>query len=101
MQTKFKRNLIDLVKSNHESGDGRFDVQLKPLGSELSGFVFELKWTKESGEDLDKLAQSALEQIRDRRYTAEMRADGITDIISVGLAFCGKNVASTSDYAEN
>ena len=85
------------VKSNRESGDGRFDIQLKPLDDELPGFVFELKWTKDTGEDLGQLAQSALEQIRDRRYTAEMCAEGVAEIISVGLAFCGKNVATTSD----
>ena len=85
------------VKSNRESGDGRFDIQLKPLDNELPGFVFELKWTKDAAEDLDQLAQSALEQIRDKRYTAEMRAEGVAEIISVGLAFCGKNVATTCD----
>ena len=50
------------VESNRESGDGRFDIQLKPHGDGLPGFVFELKWTKDIDEDLDKLAKSALKQ---------------------------------------
>ena len=87
------------VKSNRESGLGRFDIQLRPLGEDLPGFIFELKTTKDSKEDLDQLAKSALEQIRDKQYAAEMKADGVAEIISVGIAFCGKKIATTSDQA--
>ena len=88
------------VKSNRESGDGRFDIQLKPLGDGLPGFIFELKWTKDSSEDLNKLAQSALEQIWEKQYAAEMRTEGVNEIISAGFAFCGKKVATISDYGQ-
>ncbi len=85
------------VKSNRESGLGRFDIQLKPIDKELPGFIFELKTTKNTGEDLEKLAQSALEQIREKQYAVEMKADGVKEIISAGIAFCGKKVATASD----
>lgn len=87
------------VRSNRESGLGRFDIQLKPLVSDLPGFIFELKATKNTGENLNKLAHTALEQISSKQYAAEMKADGVKEIISVGIAFCGKSVATTSDFS--
>ncbi len=80
------------VRSNRESGFGRFDIQLYPLSEDLPGFIFELKHTKEDADDLDQLADAAMEQIDEKKYDAEMCESGIKEIIKVGIAFHGKNV---------
>ncbi len=82
------------VTSNRESGDGRYDIQMLPKNSDLPGILIELKAAKESGsEGLERLAESALEQIVERGYEAEMRALGVTTIYKYGVAFSGKMVA--------
>ena len=80
------------VKSNRESGLGRFDIQLYPLTEDLPGFIFELKHTKDDKEDLEQLANEALAQINEKKYDTEMTEFGIKEIIKVGIAFHGKNV---------
>ena len=84
------------VKSNRESGLGRFDIQLYPLTEDLPGFIFELKHTKEETDDLDQLAFEALAQIDEKKYDVEMVESGIEEIIKVGIAFHGKNVCIKS-----
>ena len=80
------------VRSNRESGLGRFDIQLYPLDSSLPGFIVELKASKKSTESLERLASDALMQIDEKRYEAEMRAAGVQQVIKVGLAFRGKEM---------
>ena len=81
------------VKSNRESGLGRFDIQLYPMTEDLPGFIFELKHTKEENADLERLADEALVQIDEKKYDAEMTESGIKEIIKIGIAFHGKNVS--------
>ena len=82
------------VRSNRESGEGRFDIQLMPRNDKLPGILIELKAGKECSEGaLERLAQTALEQIDDRHYDTEMTAHGVTDILKYGVAFCGKKVS--------
>ena len=38
------------------------------------------------------MAEEALQQITTLRYDADMREDGITDILRFGIAFSGKKV---------
>ena len=80
------------VKSNRESGLGRFDIQLYPLTEDLPGFIFELKHTKDEKDDLEQLAAAALVQIDEKKYDFDMRESGIEEIIKVGIAFHGKTV---------
>ena len=42
--------------------------------------------------DLKTAAGMALEQIKEKNYTTELQARGITRILLIGLAFEGKNV---------
>ena len=79
------------VRSNRESGRRRFDVQLAPLVSGIPGFLFEFKHTNDEHVDLDVLADSALRQIDEKKYDAELRSAGINSVIKIGLAFRGKN----------
>ena len=44
------------------------------------------------GKTLKALAESAINQINDQKYVAEMKAQGIPDIIKYGVAFSGKDV---------
>ncbi|MEI3364925.1 MAG: PD-(D/E)XK nuclease domain-containing protein [Enterocloster sp.] len=79
------------VRSNRESGRRRFDVQLAPLVSGIPGFLFEFKHTNDEHVDLDALADSALRQIDEKKYDAELRSAGINSVIKIGIAFRGKN----------
>jgi hypothetical protein len=79
------------VRSNRESGFGRFDIQLAPLVSGIPGFLFEFKHTNDEHVDLDVLADSALRQIDEKKYDAELRSAGINSVIKIGIAFRGKN----------
>lgn len=55
------------VRSNRESGLGRFDIELLPMVKGIPGFIFEFKHTKDINVDLDSLANSALKQIEDMK----------------------------------
>ena len=82
-----------VVTSNRESGKGRYDIQLKPKDGTLPGILIELKASKNVSVDaLKALAQTALQQIEERKYDTEMLRDGITTILKYGVAFSGKKV---------
>lgn len=81
------------IKSNRESGDGRYDISLIPREDRYPGIIMELKWKKDlREEELDGLAKAALAQIDEMRYDAEMKEDGINEILKFGIAFSGKKV---------
>lgn len=81
------------IKSNRESGDGRYDVCLIPREKRYPGIILELKWKEKLSEAaLNSLADEALAQIDKLRYDSEMKKDGITDILKFGIAFSGKKV---------
>ena len=79
------------VTSNRESGDGRYDIQLKPVKKGLPGILIELKAEKDcSVEKLKKLSETALQQINDKRYDTELLSAGVRTIYKYGVAFSGK-----------
>lgn len=81
------------IRSNRESGLGRYDIQLIPKKSVLPGIIIEVKAAdKDAGVELSKLAQTALKQIEEKKYYTELYAQGINDIIKYGVAFKGKMV---------
>ena len=79
------------VRSNRESGLGRFDVELLPMMKEMPGFIFEFKHTKDINVDLDSLANSALRQIDDMKYDTELMDLGVKNIVKIGIAFRQKS----------
>lgn len=79
------------IRSNRESGLGRFDIQLMPLTKGMPGFIFEFKHTKDEHTDLSALADSALQQIEAKKYDTELRDNGVSSIIRIGIAFRGKS----------
>ncbi len=85
------------IKSNRESGDERYDIEMIPREEKYPGIIMELKWKKNLGEDkLPGLADEALVQIDMNRYDAEMKELDITNIIKFGIAFSGKKVSIKS-----
>ncbi|MDO4474516.1 MAG: AAA family ATPase [Eubacteriales bacterium] len=81
------------IRSNRESGDGRYDISLFPRERKYPGIIMELKWKSGlSPEALDTLADRALAQIEEKKYDAEMKEDGVADVLKFGIAFSGKMV---------
>ncbi len=84
------------VTSNRESGNGRYDIQLKPMKEGLPGILIELKAEKKCTEErLKELSEIALKQIIDKKYDTELMADGVKIIYKYGVAFSGKMVEIT------
>lgn len=79
------------VRSNRESGQGRFDIELLPMVKGIPGFIFDFKHTKDINVDLDSLANSALKQIEDMKYDTELNDFGVEDIVKIGIAFRQKS----------
>lgn len=81
------------IKSNRESGDGRYDICLFPKTPKYPGIIMEFKWESNLDTDsLDTLAKDALLQMDEKRYDSEMTEIGITNILKLGIAFSGKKV---------
>ena len=81
------------IRSNRESGDGRYDISLIPRNKKYPGIIIELKSKGGLNKaELEKLSETALEQINSKRYSAEMEKDGITNILKMGIAFSGKKM---------
>ena len=85
------------VQSNKESGYGRYDVMLIPNDRTQLGLVLEFKTVREPSMDLTQAAQQALQQIIERRYADQLRAQGLKNILQVGLAFYDKQVKVLAD----
>ena len=79
------------VKSNKESGLGRYDVVIEPKNKNNREFILEFKVVKNE-DDLEKVSQEAIEQIMEKKYDIGLRDRGIKDVTFVGVAFCGKVV---------
>ena len=79
------------VKSNKESGLGRYDVVIEPKNKNNRGFILEFKVVKNE-DDLEKVSEEAIEQIIEKKYDIRLRDRGIKDVTFVGVAFCGKVV---------
>lgn len=83
-----------LVKSNRESGYGRYDVVMEPKSVCNPAVIMEFKvFDREDGEDsLEDTADHALQQIVERKYSADLTARGIPEerILKYGFAFEGE-----------
>ena len=78
------------VKSNGESGEGRYDLMLRPVRAGYPGYVIEIKAARRRNANLKNLAAAALRQIGKHAYRAELESEGCGEIVSLGLAFRGK-----------
>ena len=78
------------IRSNAESGYGRFDIALIPISKSDPGFIFEFKYAGKDSDSLDALASKALAQIEEKKYETELKAQGVSKLIKIGIAFRGK-----------
>ena len=82
------------VRSNRESGYGRYDVMIEPLDRGGKAFIFEFK-VLDADEDevtLEDTLANAHTQIEEKQYEAELVAEGFApeQIRKYGFAFQGK-----------
>jgi hypothetical protein len=87
------------IKSNRESGYGRYDYIIISRNPEKLTVILEFKKVdlpenkKSSAKSiaiLDKAAKEALQQIDNQAYLAELKQQGKKNILKIGIAFCGK-----------
>ncbi|MEM7588821.1 MAG: AAA family ATPase [Myxococcota bacterium] len=81
-----------LIRSERESGAGRYDLALEPKDKALPGFVMEFKKGLQADGTLQQAADKALRQIQDKDYHADLWHRGVTQVIAMGLAFKEKQV---------
>ena len=82
------------IKSNRESGLGRYDIMLLPKDISQLGVVIELKAkSPQDNTSLDTLAEAALQQIEAKRYAVEFEPRGIKRVLKIAIAFQGKQIA--------
>ena len=80
-----------IVKSNEESGLGRYDVSIEPRNKNNRAYILEFKVTKNE-QDLEKESKEAIEQIISKKYDTSLKDRGVKGIVFLGIAFCGKLV---------
>ena len=85
-----------IITSNRESGFGRYDVMLEPKRpQEDDAIILEFKvYDEDDEENLKETVQSALAQIEEKQYAAQLIARGVPQerIRCYGFAFEGKKV---------
>lgn len=83
------------VKSNRESGFGRYDVVLKPRDIRKKAMILEFKVFNPNKETvLEDTVKNALKQIKEKNYAVELLEAGIVkeNIKMYGFAFKGKKI---------
>ena len=80
------------VRSNRESGYGRYDVCVIPKDRSKLGIVIEFKKV-ETEKELERGASDALKQIETQSYVAELQSLEIKKLLLLGIAFQGKRLA--------
>ena len=82
-----------LIRSNRESGYGRYDVLMIPYEKTKPGFIFEFKKIDKPDDKSEiEAMQSALQQIQDKQYTIELQEQGVKSIWGIGIVVEGKQV---------
>ncbi|MBQ1310813.1 MAG: AAA family ATPase [Blautia sp.] len=83
-----------LIKSNRESGLGRYDVVLEPRNINDPAVIMEFKVfdPKDREKDLEDTAKNALIQIEEKKYDTDLLSRGIAPdrILKYGFAFEGE-----------
>jgi hypothetical protein len=84
------------VKSNKESGYGRYDVMLIPKDTSKIGIVMEFKKIDDFLKTtIEEATIAALKQIEDMKYAQELINKEIKDIIKLAIVFKGKEIQIT------
>ena len=95
------------ITSNNFAGKGRYDLLLKPknLEKRKEGIILELKVVNvmenlsedKIFEKLENECDIALQQIEEKEYASVLKNAGIENILKIGIAFFGKEVAVKFD----
>ncbi|EEO41504.1 hypothetical protein FSDG_00063 [Fusobacterium animalis 7_1] len=80
-----------IVKSNIESGLGRYDVSIEPKNKNKRGYILEFKAT-DNIDKLEEISKEALKQIEEGKYSSTLKQTGTKEILYLGIAFCGKQI---------
>ena len=80
-----------IVKSNIESGLGRYDVSIEPKNKNKKGYILEFKAT-DNVDKLEEISKEALKQIEEGKYSSTLRQTNTKEILYLGIAFCGKQI---------
>ncbi len=87
-----------IIKSNRESGEGRYDILLIPHDKTKYGIVIEIKQIDRDEKDdiqdfnkkIDNKIKEAKKQIDKNKYYMELIDNKITNIIKLPIVFAGK-----------
>ena len=80
-----------IVKSNIESGLGRYDVSIEPKNKNKRGYILEFKAT-DNVDKLEEISKEALKQIEEAKYSSSLKQRDTKEILHLGIAFCGKQI---------
>ena len=80
-----------IVKSNIESGLGRYDVSIEPKNKDKRGYILEFKAT-DNIDKLEEISKEALKQIEEGKYSSTLKQTDTKEILYLGIAFCGKQI---------
>lgn len=84
------------IRSNRESGKGRYDLAVIPKNSKELGIIMEFKATNDDLKLMDA-AMEGLAQIKKSRYMAELQSRKISNICCIGIGFSGKMLKLVSE----
>jgi len=84
------------IRSNRESGYGRYDIVFKPKDVSKQGVIIEFKLIDKDA-NADEVLKDALKQIHEKQYDAELKAAGITKVLKIAIGFTGKAVFLKKD----
>ena len=95
------------ITSNNFAGKGRYDLLLKPknLEKRKEGIILELKVVNTMEnlsedkifEKLENECDIALQQIEKKEYASVLKNSGVENVLKIGIAFFGKEVAVKFD----
>lgn len=83
------------VRSNRESGLGRYDIMVIPKDKNKLGIIIEFKAVRRV-ERLEQEAMLALDQIENQKYETELRDQGISKILKLAIVFYKKQMVIKS-----
>jgi hypothetical protein len=79
------------IKSNRESGYGRYDIMIIPSDVSQWGYVIEFKRARKD-ETVDTAVKSALKRIEEKKYETELVQRGVKNYKKLAVVFKGKDV---------
>jgi hypothetical protein len=80
-----------VIRSNRESGFGRYDIIFMPKDKTRQGIIIEFKRI-EDNDNVEDVLTDALNQIEEKRYDVELKAENIHNILKLAIGFSSKDV---------